>query len=389
MASEIEFWPLTDRQRALQQKAREFALHEIRPVAKTLDETSGFAADIYQKLAQHGLLGITIPKEWGGAGADTQSYALIMEELSYGYASIADLCGLVELVATLLLELGTEEQKQHYLTALIRADLKCSFALTEPDAGSDLASLSSLAVKSADNYILNGSKTFIHNGPVCDFALVLARSQEDSEKHRSMSIFIVDSDLPGFSRGKKENKLGQRASQLSSLFFKDCFLSPDALLGNEGDGFKNMMIVLERGRIGIAALSLGIARAALEESLKYTANRQKKEKPEADSQTTQWMLADMATDIFAARSMIRHAAALKDSGIPATMHASMAKLFASEMAVKHTAAAVELHGICGYAKDSMVERLYRDAKVTEIYEGTSEVQRIIIARHLQRKGVLP
>lgn len=389
MASEIEFWPLTDRQRALQQKAREFALHEIRPAVKSLDETSAFPEEIYRKLAEQGLLGITIPEEWGGAGADTQSYALIIEELSYGYASIADLCGLVELIATLLLKLGTEEQKRRYLAPLIRADLKCSFALTEPDAGSDLASLSSLALKSPDGYILNGSKTFIHNGPVCDFALVLARSREDGDKHRSMSIFIVDSDLPGFSRGKKENKLGQRASQLSSLYFKDCLLPPDALLGNEGDGFKNMMIVLESGRIAIAALSLGIARVALEESLKFTAHLQQKGQPQEDSQTTQWMLADMATDIFAARSMIRHAAALKDSGIPATMHASMAKLFASEMAVKHTAAAVELQGIYGYSKDAMVERLYRDAKVTQIYEGTSEVQRIIIARHLQRKGVLP
>lgn len=389
MASETEFWPLTDRQRALRKKAREFALHEIRPAVKSLDETSAFPEEIYRKLAEHGLLGITIPEEWGGAGADTQSYALIIEELSYGYASIADLCGLVELIATLLLKLGTEEQKRHYLAPLIRADLKCSFALTEPDAGSDLASLSSLALKSAGGYILNGSKTFIHNGPVCDFALVLARSQEDGDKHRSMSIFIVDSDLPGFSRGKKENKLGQRASQLSSLYFKDCLLSSDALLGNEGDGFKNMMIVLESGRIAIAALSLGITRVALEESLKFTAHLQQKGQPQADSQTTQWMLADMATDIFAARSMIRHAAALKDSGIPATMHASMAKLFASEIAVKHTAAAVELQGIYGYSKDAMVERLYRDAKVTQIYEGTSEVQRIIIARHLQRKGVLP
>jgi len=389
MASEVEFWPMTDRQRELKQKAREFALKEIRPAAKALDETSGFAADIYQKLAEQGLLGITIPKEWGGAGADTQSYALIMEELSYGYASIADLYGLVELVATLLLELGTEEQKQRYLTSLVRADLKCSFALTEPDAGSDLASLSSLAVKSPNGYTLNGSKTFIHNGPVCDFALVLARSQEEGDKHRSMSIFIVDSDLPGFSRGKKENKLGQRASQLSSLFFKDCLLPEDFLLGNEGDGFKNMMIVLEKGRIGIAALSLGIARAALEESLKFTASRLKEEKSGVNSQTKQWKLADMATDIFAARAMIRHAATLKDRGIPAAMHTSMAKLFASEIAVKHTAAAVELQGIHGYSKDSIVERLYRDAKVTQIYEGTSEVQHIIIARNLQRKGLMP
>jgi hypothetical protein len=312
-----------------------------------------------------------------------------MEELSYGYASIADLCGLVELIATLLSELGTEEQKKRYLIPLVKAELKCAFALTEPDAGSDLAALSSLAQKVSGGYLLNGSKSFIHNGPVCDFALVLARCQEDGDRHRSMGIFIVDSDLPGFSRGKKENKLGQRASQLSSLFFKDCLLPPESLLGNEGDGFKNMMIVLEKGRIGIAALALGIARAALAESLKYTESQMQADKPSANTQTVQWKLADMATDIFAARAMIRHAADLKDKGIPATMHASMAKLFASEMAVKHTAAAIQIQGIRGYSKDSIVERLYRDAKVTQIYEGTSEVQHIIISRNLQRKGLRP
>jgi len=388
MNTNDELWPMSDQQRALQQKAREFALKEIKPVAKNLDATSSFSEEIYQKMAVQGLLGITIPEQWGGVGADTQSYALVMEELSWGYASISDHCGLVELIASLLFELGTEEQKKRYLLPLLKAELKCAFALTEPDAGSDLASLSSLAQKVPDGYLLNGSKTFIHNGPVCDFALVLARCQTDGDRHRSMGIFIVDAYLPGFSRGKKEHKLGQRASQLSSLFFKDCLLSSDCLLGREGDGFKNMMIVLEKGRIAIAALALGIARAALEESLNCT----KKREPAAirdNTQTVQWQLADMATDIFAARAMIQHAARLKDSGIPATMHASMAKLFASEMAVKHTAAAVQIQGVAGYSKDALVERLYRDAKITQIYEGTSEVQHIIIARNLQRKEMMP
>jgi alkylation response protein AidB-like acyl-CoA dehydrogenase len=312
-----------------------------------------------------------------------------MEELSYGYASIADLCGLVELCATLLFELGTEKQKKRYLLPLVNAEIKCAFALTEPDAGSDLASLSSLAQKVPGGYLLNGSKAFIHNGPICDFALVLARSQSDGERHSSLSIFIVDSTLPGFSTGKKENKMGQRASQLSSLYFKDCPLPPEAVLGKEGDGFKNMMFVLEKGRIGIAALSLGIAKDALEESLQYTQTHTKSGKSGADSQTIQWKLADMATDIFAARAMISHAANLRDKGIPATMHASMAKLFASDIAVRHTAEAVQMQGLHGYTKGSVVERLYRDAKITQIYEGTSEVQHIIIARNLQRKGLRP
>jgi alkylation response protein AidB-like acyl-CoA dehydrogenase len=295
----------------------------------------------------------------------------------------------VELIASLLLALGTEAQKKRYLLPLLKAEVKCAFALTEPDAGSDLASVSSLARKVSDGYLLNGSKAFIHNGPICDFALVLARCRAEGERHRSMGIFIVDSNLPGFSRGKKENKLGQRASQLSSLFFKDCLLSSDSLLGREGDGFKNMMIVLEKGRIGIAALSLGIARAALEESLNWIKNSEQDGKSRDNTQTVQWQLSDMATDIFAARAMIQHAARLKDKGIAAAMHASMAKLFASEMAVRHTTAAVQIQGMAGYSKNSPVERLYRDAKITQIYEGTSEVQHIIIARNLQRKNLMP
>ena len=389
MPSNDEFWPLTDRQRELQHKARRFAAREIAPVVEELDRTAKFAAEIYQKLARQGLLGITIPGKWGGAGADAVSYALVMEELSAGYASIADLCGLVELCATLLCELGTEAQKQRFLVPLLKARSICSFALTEPDAGSDLAALSTSAEKTPDGFRLNGSKIFIHNGPICDFALVLARMPAPEDQRPPMSIFIVESDTPGFARGSKENKMGQRASQLSSLYFKDCRLSPEAVLGTEGQGFKHMMIVLERGRIGIAALSVGILRSALDTVLEQTAEKIQADLPGANTQTVQWELADLATDIYAARAMILQAARLKDQGIPANLHASMAKLFASEAAVRHTGAAVQLAGFEGYARGSLLERLYRDAKVTQIYEGTSEVQRIIIARNLQRQGLRP
>lgn len=389
MSAHDEYWPLSEQQRKLQQKAREFASVNIRPAARELDETAGFPVDIYPAMVANGLLGITIPEEWGGVGADTQSYALVMEEMSVGYAAVADLCGLVELIATLIHELGTDEQKERYLRPLLKAQTKCSFGLTEPDAGSDLASLTTYAEKTVEGYVLNGSKIFINNAPVCDFALVLARSREDGNRHGQMSIFIVDADRPGFSRGAKEHKMGQRASQLSSLFFKDCRLPADAILGNEGDGFKNMMIVLEKGRIGIAALSLGIARSALEDTVKFIDSCIENDMKTIDNQTNQWRVADMATDIFAARAMIRHASCLKDQGIPATTHASMAKLFASDMAVKHSAAALQIQGMQGHDKSSIVERLYRDAKVTQIYEGTSEVQRIIISRSLQRKGWLP
>jgi alkylation response protein AidB-like acyl-CoA dehydrogenase len=389
MSSGIEFWPLTDEQRMIQETARRFAEHEIKPAAKELDDSASFSEVIYKKMAEAGLLGITIPMEWGGAEADTLSYAIVMEELSCGYSSIADHCGLVELDGTLIHELGTEAQKERYLRRLLRAELKCSFALTEPEAGSDLASVKTRATKTDDGYVLNGRKAFIHNGPICDFALVLTRSQEGSVGNQGLSIFVVDATLPGFARGKKENKMGQRHSQLSDLIFEDCPLPPDALLGKEGDGFKSMMIVLEKGRIGIAALSLGITRAAFEESVTYAKTRVQFGKPISDFQAIQWKLADMATDIFAARAMIWHAANLKDRGVPATMHASMAKLFASETAVKHTSEAVQIHGGYGYIKDYTVERLYRDAKVTQIYEGTSEVQNIVIARSLLKKGWIP
>lgn len=391
MPSNGYFWPLTDRQRQLQQKARDFARKEIRPRAASLDASAQFSKEIYRMMARQGLLGITIPRKWGGAGTDTISYALVMEELSVGYSAIADLCGLVELCATLLHGLGTESQKKRYLIPLLKAEMTCSFALTEPDAGSDLGSLVTTAEQTAYGYVLNGSKIFINNGPICDFALVLARSPApaDDSRRRPMSIFIVKAGTPGFSRGGREHKMGQRASQLASLYFKDCRLPADAVLGTEGDGFKHMMLVLEKGRIGIASLSLGISRSALEESMQVAAGSDPTQRSDGEPQTIQWVLADMATDIYATRAMIAHAAGLKDQGVPANMHASMAKLFASESAVKHTAAALQIAGLQGYARGSTLERLYRDAKVTQIYEGTSEVQRIIISRDLQRKGLMP
>lgn len=389
MKKSMDSWPLTDEQRMIQETARRFAQQEVKPLARELDESARFSETIYKKMAEAGLLGITIAPEWGGAGADTLSYGIVMEELSCGYASIADQCGLVELDATLLSELGNQAQKEGYLMPLLRAKIKCAFALTEPNAGSDLASITTRARKTSDGYLLNGRKSFIHNGPICDFALVLARSQETSAGPQGLSIFIVDSSSRGFSTGKKENKMGQRHSQLSDLAFDDCPLPSGALLGEEGEGFKNIMLVLEKGRIGIAALALGITRAALEESIKYATTRIQFGQPISDFQAIQWKLAEMATDIFAARAMIFHAAALKDKGISATMHASMAKLFASEMAVRHTSAAVQIHGGYGYLKDYTVERLYRDAKVTQIYEGTSEIQNIIIARNLLKKGLRP
>ena len=315
MTTGPEFWPLTQEQKMIRETARRFAEREVRPAAAELDESARFAGEIYHKMAETGLLGITIPPDWGGSEADLVSYALVMEELGVGYAAVADLCGLVELISTLLSSLGTPEQKERYLKPLLRAELKCAFALTEPGAGSDLKSLTTHARATAGGWRLNGRKVFINNGPNCDFALVLSRMSLDADE-QGFGIFIVPADTPGFARGKKEKKMGQRASQLSDLIFEDCSLPPESLLGDPGDGFKNMMIVLEKGRIGIAALSLGLARSALELSTPYARNRIQFGRPIAEFQAIQWKLAEMATDIFAARAMIHHAARLKDLGLP-------------------------------------------------------------------------
>jgi alkylation response protein AidB-like acyl-CoA dehydrogenase len=370
-----------DRTRMMREAARTFADREIRPIAAGLDESERFPADLYTKLASLGMFGITIPESLGGAGADAQSYACVMEELSRGYSSIADQCGLVELVATLLFEHGSPAQQQQYLRPLLRAEQRCAYAITEAEAGSDVSCIKTAAVLSGGGWRLNGSKLWIHNAPVADFAVVLARTDPELGK-RGFSIFLVDRDQKGYTIGRKEHKMGQRASQVGALHFDDIDLPKDALLGPLNRGFHLMMGVLDKGRIGIAALAAGILAAALEASVAYSRTRKQFGAEIASFQAVQWMLADMAKDAHAARLMIQHAAELLDRGDRATVECSMAKCFASDAAVLHTANAVQIHGGTGYIRGIEVERLYRDAKITQIYEGTNQIQRLIIARQL-------
>jgi hypothetical protein len=377
--------PLSETHEQIRDVTRRFASAVVRPAAEALDRDERFPAEIYQQMGELGLFGITVPDRLGGAGLDVLAYAIVMEELSRGYASIADQCGLVELAGTLLTVQGTPEQQSRYLEPLMRAHKRAAYCITEAEAGTDVSGIKSTAERTGAGWRLNGSKLWIHNAPVADYGFVLCRTDKSAGK-RGMSIFIVDLSLPGVSRGPKEHKMGQRASQVGALHFDNVELPPDALLGQENRGFHIMMSVLDKGRVGIASLAVGIAQAGLEAALGYAQTRKQFGKPIIDNQGLQWMLADMAKDIQAARLLVRDAAARLDAGTPATAACSMAKCFAGDIAVQHTANAVQIFGGSGYIRGFEVERLYRDAKITQIYEGTNQIQRTIIARELMANG---
>jgi hypothetical protein len=372
---------LAERHRQIRDAVRRFADERIRPLANELDESERFPAELYAEMAGLGFFGIALPETLGGAGGDILGYAVVMEELARGYSSVADQCGLVELVGTLLAQHGTPAQQDRYLRPLLKAERRCAYALTEAEAGSDLSNLKTTAARTARGWTLSGGKLWIHNAPVCDFACVLART-DPAAGHRGMSIFLVDRDSAGFEAGRKEHKMGQRASQVGALDFHAVKLPAEALLGPEGRGFHLMMSVLDKGRVGIGALAVGILQAALEASVDYAKVRRQFDRPIAEFQAVQWMIADMAKDAHAARLMVHAAAAALDAGSRATIEASMAKCFAADAAVAHTANAVQIHGGSGYIRGFEVERLYRDAKITQIYEGTNQIQRMIIARQL-------
>ena len=372
---------LTSEHQQVADMARRFANERIRPQAERLDREEAFAGDIYKAMAENGLFGVTVPETYGGAGLDVLAYSIVMEELSRGYASIADQCGLVELVTTLLCTHGTAAQKQQWIRPIVRAEKRAAYCITEAGAGSDVSGVKTTAVRRGDGWVLNGAKLWIHNAPVADVAFVLARTNPEAGK-RGMSIFIVDCHLPGVSRGPKEHKLGQRSSQVGELAFNEVALPADALLGTEGRGFHMMMSVLEKGRVGIASLAVGILQAALEASIEQAKIRRQFGQSIAEFQAIQFMLADMAKDTEAARLLVRSAAAKLDGGADATAAASMAKCFAGDAAVNQTSNAIQIFGGSGYIRGYEVERLYRDAKITQIYEGTNQIQRVIIARKL-------
>lgn len=364
---------------------RKFADDVIRPRAEELDREESFPADIFSQMGELGLFGVSVPDTFGGTGMDTFAYAIVMEELSRGYASIADQCGVVELIGTLLTNYGTDDQRRTLLPDTLSSTKKVCYCITEANAGSDVSGIRSTAVRKDDGWVLNGEKLWIHNAPVADTAYVLART-DPAAGHRGMSIFIVDLNLDGITRGPKEHKMGQRASQVGALNFDNVQLSADALLGEEGRGFYMMMSVLEKGRVGIAALAVGIAQAGLEAALEYAQVRQQFTAPIIDNQGIQWMLADMAKEIAAARALVHRAALLIDNGQNANAACSMAKCFAGDMAVAQTANAVQIFGGSGYIRGFEVERLYRDAKICQIYEGTQQIQRTVIAKELIKNG---
>lgn len=376
---------LTDMHVQVRDMTRQFAQDVIRPIAEELDREERFPAELYDQMAELGLFGISVPEAMGGPGFDTVTYALVMEELSRGYASVADQCGLVELLSTLLVQHGTDAQRTHWLGGLLSAKLRGAYCITEADAGTDVSGIRTTAVRDGDGWVLNGGKIWIHNAPVADVGFVLARTDPEAG-HRGMSIFIVDLHADGVSRGPKEHKMGQRASQVGALNFDDVRLPADALLGTEGRGFHMMMSVLDKGRVGIAALAVGIGQAGLEAAVDYAKQRKQFKKPIAEFQGVQWLLADIAKDVEAARLLVLNAAYKIDTGADATRYCSMAKCFAGDIAVARTADAVQVFGGSGYIRGFEVERLYRDAKITQIYEGTNQIQRMIIARELLAKG---
>jgi butyryl-CoA dehydrogenase len=375
---------LSDEQRILKDAMREFADGEIAPGAAERDEQSRFPAELIPKLAEQGLLGIMVPEEHGGSGYDAISSAIILEEIARVDAAVALLVGSHNaLCSGHILLAGTDEQKRRFLPPLARGEKLGAWALTEPGSGSDAGSMRTRATLDGDHWLIRGDKQFITQGSTAGTYVIMA-STDPPQGTRGISAFVVDRQTPGLVVGKLEKKLGVRASDTAALHFDDMRVPKDRLLGKQHEGFKDVLSVLAAARIGMAALAVGIAQGALDEALNYAKRRRQFGKPILEYEAIQWMLADMATECEAARLMAWHAATLRDEGAPYLRIASQAKLYSSEVAVRSTSKAIQIHGGYGYLKDSPVERFYRDAKLCEIGEGTSEVQRMVIARELFR-----
>lgn len=375
---------LTREQELVRQMVREFAVNEVKPIAAEIDETERFPIENVEKMAKLGMLGIPFAKEYGGAGGDTLSYIIAVEELS----KVCGTTGVIvsahtSLCASLIEQFGTKEQKEKYLVDLASGKKLGAFGLTEPGAGTDAAGQQTVAVLDGDNYILNGSKIFITNGGVADTFIIFAMTDR-SKGTRGISAFIVEKTFEGFSIGKKEEKLGIRASSTTELVMSNCIVPKENLIGQEGKGFGIAMKTLDGGRIGIAAQALGIAEGAFEEAIAYMKERKQFGKPLAAFQGLQWMIAEMDTKIEAARHLVYKAAWLKDNRLPYSVEAARAKLYAAEVAMDVTTKAVQIFGGYGYTKEYPVERMMRDAKITEIYEGTSEVQKMVISGNALR-----
>ncbi len=371
---------LLEEQKLLRDTVRRFADEVVAPRAREIDESGEFPLDFFHRAAELGLGGVAVPEEYGGAGMDNLSYCLVIEEVSRACASSGVILSVNNsLVCDPLLKFGNEEQKRTWLKPLAAGEKLGCFALTEPGAGSDAGSLRTTARRDGDGYVLNGNKVFITNGTHADLALVFA-TVDLAKKHRGITAFIVPMDTPGFSRGGHEYKLGVNASGTTELAFQDMRVPAAQRIGEEGDGFKIAMATLDGGRIGISAQAVGIARGAFEEAMAYAQEREQFGRPIADFQAIQFYLADMSTEIDAARLLTWKAAWAKDQGRRYSLEAAQAKLYSSQMAQRVTNLALQIHGGYGYTKEYNVERYFRDARITEIYEGTSEIQKLVIAR---------
>lgn len=376
---------LTEEQQMMRDMVRKLAQNEIAPRAAEIDRDHRFPRENIDKMAELGLMGVPIPEEYDGAGCDFLSYILTIEEISRACASTGVILAVHTSVGTFpILYFGTEEQKQKYVPKLATGEFLGAFALTESNAGSDPANLSTTAKLEGDYYIVNGNKIFITNGGEADVYITFVTTDK-SKGHKGISCLIVDKDTPGFSVGKKEEKMGLHGSQTTELIFDNARVPKENLLGQEGEGFKVAMALLDGGRIGIGAQGLGIAQAALDVAKDYAKERVQFGKPIASFQAIQFMLADMATRVDCARLLVYRAARMRDMGLPYAKEASMAKMYATDTAMEVTTNAVQILGGYGYCREYPVERYMRDAKITQIYEGTNQIQRIVIAKHLLRE----
>jgi butyryl-CoA dehydrogenase len=370
---------LSEEQLLLQKSVREFAEAEVRPLAKENDETGKYPRGLFQKAAELGLTGVAIPEAEGGAGMDHISYAIVVEEISRVCASTGVILSVQNsLYCDPIHRFGTDEQKKKFLLPFARGEKIGCYALTEPQAGSNAAALATKAVRKGDTYVINGTKAWITNGGAADAAIVYVNTQPEKGE-KGITALVVEKGTPGFAVGKEEKKLGIHATACTELSFTDCEVPSGNRIGEEGEGYKVALSTLDGGRIGIAAQATGIAQGAFQAALSYAQQRQAFGHPIADFQAIQFMLADMATEIDAARLLLRRAAWKQDSGARFSMEAAIAKLFASEMSTRVAHKAIQIHGGYGYSSEYPVERAYRDARITEIYEGTSEIQRLVIA----------
>lgn len=376
---------LTEDQKMLQAMVRDFATRELEPIAAQIDKEARFPAESVRKMAELGLMGIPFPGEYGGSSSGELSFVLIEEELSRVSASIGTIYFVTAGLAGKPIYLfSNEEQRKRFVPGVAAGKKLTAFALTEANAGSDPASMEMTATKQGNGYVLNGTKIFICNGAEADFIVTFA-TIDRSLRHKGITAFIVEKETPGFSVGRHEDKLGIRGPSTTELLFEDCFVPEANRLGKEGEGFKIALKSLDISRVAVAAQAVGIAQGAFDKALSYAKERQQFGQPIANFQAIQWMLADMATGIDAARLLTYRAAYLQDNGLPFVKEASMAKVFAAETAMSVTTKAIQIHGGYGYVKKYPLERYFRDAKVTEIYEGTSEIQRLTIARHLLKE----